>query len=257
MFLWNICSLNVIIFLLFTKERGTGMSLIKCPECKSEISDMANNCPKCGFPIKKEMKEYKLRTDDELDLVVTDKIINVYYNNRKILEEPTSNFVLNYNCVEENEIGRNQHKIAFSIPCHKKSFKICVNENSDKWNVLNDFSNNIAEKIFKKDIVGSWYAANQYALEHSDKYAAGKTNAELNKIKEEIYPKKSEEEEPWYASYVFTFAMLFTFTPIGIFTMWKYHHFKKTTRIILTILFSLYVFWCIKRFYRPVIWILY
>ena len=27
------------------------MSLISCPECNSEVSDMANNCPKCGHPI--------------------------------------------------------------------------------------------------------------------------------------------------------------------------------------------------------------
>lgn len=27
------------------------MALIQCPECKTEISDKANKCPKCGFPI--------------------------------------------------------------------------------------------------------------------------------------------------------------------------------------------------------------
>lgn len=27
------------------------MSLMKCPECGSEISDLAENCPNCGFPI--------------------------------------------------------------------------------------------------------------------------------------------------------------------------------------------------------------
>ena len=28
------------------------MALIKCPECGKEISDMANSCPNCGYPIK-------------------------------------------------------------------------------------------------------------------------------------------------------------------------------------------------------------
>jgi len=28
------------------------MALIKCPECGTEMSDMANACPKCAFPIK-------------------------------------------------------------------------------------------------------------------------------------------------------------------------------------------------------------
>ena len=27
------------------------MSLIKCPECKKEISDKAKSCPNCGCPI--------------------------------------------------------------------------------------------------------------------------------------------------------------------------------------------------------------
>jgi len=27
------------------------MSLIKCPECGSEVSDFAQNCPKCAYPI--------------------------------------------------------------------------------------------------------------------------------------------------------------------------------------------------------------
>ena len=29
------------------------MALINCPECKREISDMAESCPQCGFPITK------------------------------------------------------------------------------------------------------------------------------------------------------------------------------------------------------------
>lgn len=27
------------------------MSLIACPECQNEVSDKANACPKCGFPV--------------------------------------------------------------------------------------------------------------------------------------------------------------------------------------------------------------
>lgn len=33
------------------------MSLIKCPECNSEISDKANACPKCGKPISTDSQE--------------------------------------------------------------------------------------------------------------------------------------------------------------------------------------------------------
>ena len=30
------------------------MALIKCPECKNNISDQAENCPKCGYQLKKQ-----------------------------------------------------------------------------------------------------------------------------------------------------------------------------------------------------------
>jgi uncharacterized OB-fold protein len=30
------------------------MALVKCPECSSEVSDKAESCPKCGFPLAKE-----------------------------------------------------------------------------------------------------------------------------------------------------------------------------------------------------------
>ena len=29
------------------------MSLIKCPECKNDVSTQADVCPHCGFPIAK------------------------------------------------------------------------------------------------------------------------------------------------------------------------------------------------------------
>lgn len=38
------------------------MSLIKCPECSREVSDLASSCPHCGFPLNKmEMKPSKFR----------------------------------------------------------------------------------------------------------------------------------------------------------------------------------------------------
>lgn len=29
------------------------MALIECPECKNQVSDKADACPKCGYPIQK------------------------------------------------------------------------------------------------------------------------------------------------------------------------------------------------------------
>lgn len=36
------------------------MALISCPECGKEISNYADSCPHCGFPIKKEKEESEL-----------------------------------------------------------------------------------------------------------------------------------------------------------------------------------------------------
>lgn len=36
------------------------MGLIVCPECKNEVSQYAEGCPNCGFPIKNFMEENKL-----------------------------------------------------------------------------------------------------------------------------------------------------------------------------------------------------
>ena len=33
------------------------MALVKCPECSKQISDQAENCPSCGYSIKKENSE--------------------------------------------------------------------------------------------------------------------------------------------------------------------------------------------------------
>lgn len=39
------------------------MALIECPECKKQVSDHAVSCPKCGYPIQKELnKEIKKAT---------------------------------------------------------------------------------------------------------------------------------------------------------------------------------------------------
>ena len=37
------------------------MALVNCPECKSEVSDQAPNCPKCGFVMAKPAKKLKAK----------------------------------------------------------------------------------------------------------------------------------------------------------------------------------------------------
>lgn len=41
------------------------MSLINCPECSKEVSDKAEQCPNCGYPLHKNIKEIKQKAFDE------------------------------------------------------------------------------------------------------------------------------------------------------------------------------------------------
>ena len=43
------------------------MAMIKCPDCGSNVSDRAQACPVCGFPIQEEVQRIKEETDAKSD----------------------------------------------------------------------------------------------------------------------------------------------------------------------------------------------
>ena len=44
------------------------MALIKCPECKSQISEFALSCPNCGFPLSEEIvTKIKINEQKKID----------------------------------------------------------------------------------------------------------------------------------------------------------------------------------------------
>jgi hypothetical protein len=60
------------------------MSLISCPECNSEISDQASNCPHCGFPLHGVDDEPVASTDKKYSyvtksLIITGVFVIVYF----------------------------------------------------------------------------------------------------------------------------------------------------------------------------------
>lgn len=91
------------------------MALIKCPECGKEVSDKADVCPSCGYPIKKvEEKKQKESVTSILSLVFL------------ILG---SMFDLVYMSTEENgglAVVCLITSIAFMIIAHLKKDKKCV-----------------------------------------------------------------------------------------------------------------------------------
>ncbi len=40
------------------------MALINCPECGRQISNQAEKCPGCGFPIKNYLKDFQKQQDE-------------------------------------------------------------------------------------------------------------------------------------------------------------------------------------------------
>ena len=229
------------------------MAIIKCPECGKEISDKATSCPNCGFPLikaqpeKEKLKEYTVVINDSMYIQATLEKIKVFYNHNQIIESPVDDFVLNYSKEEPDDFGHMQLKIAFSTPSYNDSFKICINVGSEKYESTKEFLTDIADKYFRKDFVSNWYLVNEYARNHSDKFKSGETNVNIQKTQTNIqrnqprtasYQQSYEEKkkDSIFASTGFTVFMLLIFWPIGLFTMWKYDHFKKSTKVILTVL---------------------
>jgi tetratricopeptide (TPR) repeat protein len=48
------------------------MALIKCPECAIDVSGTAENCPKCGYPLRKLSDANKMRKDK-----ITRRIVSI------------------------------------------------------------------------------------------------------------------------------------------------------------------------------------
>lgn len=55
------------------------MSLIKCSECKKEISDKASACPHCGCPLEQQKKETNLIKIESLKEITTKKTVIIHF----------------------------------------------------------------------------------------------------------------------------------------------------------------------------------
>jgi len=49
------------------------MALIKCPECGTEVSDKAEKCPKCAYPLKLENNISQVKNDSKPEVIVKPK----------------------------------------------------------------------------------------------------------------------------------------------------------------------------------------
>jgi uncharacterized membrane protein YvbJ len=59
------------------------MALIKCKECGREISDAADSCPHCGFPLKQESNNNENITKKQMEEIVKDSEKRAYKDKTK------------------------------------------------------------------------------------------------------------------------------------------------------------------------------
>lgn len=109
------------------------MALIKCPECGKEISDKAQKCIHCGYPLKSEQLDINITSDEDV----------------KKASKPENNS----ECSEVKEKKRNKKKIIIPIMvvvllliCISGIFIITKNKNNvnvskidiSKWKLLSE-----------------------------------------------------------------------------------------------------------------------
>ena len=216
------------------------MALIKCPECGKQISDKANVCPNCGYPISSQnvIEEFSFSVGNSMDMKTAQDKIRIEYIGETLLEAPFNEFVLTWDN-ESEEYGKINRMTVFSHPNCDKPFKISSNAGTDAYEKQLRFINAIVHKYFKKDIQNDYYIATAYASKHCELNNAKKINEAINQTIHNNMPEKTEDK--FYESEYFCIVMLLLFWPIGLYLMYKYHHFKSSTRVVLTVLCVLLV----------------
>ncbi len=63
------------------------MALIICPECGKEISDQAESCPNCGYPLQQEQsaEEFVKSSDDQREKTAVDNVVEFAKNHIKVI----------------------------------------------------------------------------------------------------------------------------------------------------------------------------
>ena len=78
------------------------MALITCPECGRKVSDMATNCPDCGYPIAANKKDGKVRIRSKFKMAGTWRIKEIGTGN--LLWSGRWNEVASFNIEEPTQV---------------------------------------------------------------------------------------------------------------------------------------------------------
>lgn len=122
------------------------MGLIICPECKSEISQYAESCPSCGFPVKSFMLENHI--NDTNKVFVCPLCARLYYGSKNKFDP----LYLKCNSCNTTVIQTDEdEKELLQLRCKKyeKEYEARAIEIAKKYG-NNQFSQDIRDKCMKK-----------------------------------------------------------------------------------------------------------
>jgi len=86
------------------------MALIKCPECKSQISEFAPSCPNCGFPLSEEIvSKIKIEEQNRIEKELKDKELKER-ERREFLDSLGGNQPKIQNISQKENIPKNEKK---------------------------------------------------------------------------------------------------------------------------------------------------
>ena len=74
----------------FAKQRRDDMALIRCPECGKEVSDKAEHCIHCGFPLNQPVDLLKAKTNAERKQICIEAEPYVDRSRAKVLDRSSS-----------------------------------------------------------------------------------------------------------------------------------------------------------------------
>lgn len=130
------------------------MALIKCPECEKEISDSVENCPNCGYSVKKHLEQLEaLRKEERQKIEIEKKKLLLLEESKKQKEK---NKIL---C--DKIWGSKKKKICWSIAsiliiftflfCYKATEKIRLIKDCTETNMkqMAEIENNIYQYTYR------------------------------------------------------------------------------------------------------------
>lgn len=78
------------------------MALIKCPECGKMVSDVANNCPQCGYPVKASTNDIiRIAVDRGIDYTSNGAWVKAVDLNGNILGQAVAGGVIEIHSKED------------------------------------------------------------------------------------------------------------------------------------------------------------